>query len=212
MRDATSLPGLTYLFEILKSHGIEVQTAPPASVVEAGQRVLGSPLDPMLAAVYSCFNDARLGELAILSLDEIERDGPFRPGDGREDNLILYAMTRGYFSYFATVPSLAVRGGTQPVVFVDDYDDRPIYPIASDVDRAFELYARYCDRQLRAGGSLQHPAPGESFYPLGLEEDIARDRPLVAMLEAGRFDDLILPDAESREWVQKTLRAAHAQR
>jgi hypothetical protein len=212
MQDATSLPGLTNLLEVLKSHGIEARSTPATSMVEAGQRVVGCPLDHMLAAVYSRFNDATLGELDIQSLAEIESDGPCRPWDGREYDLFPYGKFRGIAYYFATVPSLAERGGAQPVVFVDSHDDQPIFPIASDVDRAFEFYARYCDRQLRAGGSLQYPDIGESFYPLKFAEDIARDRPLVAMLEAGRFDDLILPDAEDREWVQKVLRAAHAQR
>jgi hypothetical protein len=216
MRDVISLPGLTHLIEVLKSHGIEIQTTPPASRGEADQRILGSPLDPMLASVYARFNDATLGELDLRPLDKVESFGQFRRRDAldeREHKLILYAMVLGYFWYFATVPSLAERGGTQPVVFVDDYDELPIYPIASNVDRAFVLYARYCDRQLSAGGSLKHPASGEDvFHPLGLVEDIARDRPLVAMLEAGRFDDLILPDAEDREWVQSILRASHAQR
>jgi hypothetical protein len=213
MRDTILLPGLVYLIEVLKSCGIETQSTPMASMAhEAGQRILGSPLDPMLVSVYAGFKEATLGELRLFSLDEIENYGQFRREHAwyeRDFKLVVYAEIRGNAEYFATVPPLAERGGTQPVVFVDQHDDQPIYPMASNVDRAFELYARYCNRQLREGGSLQYPDTGESFYPLELVEDIARDRPLVALLEAGRFDDLILPDAECREWVQKILRASH---
>ncbi len=124
------------------------------------------------------------------------------------------AMLYGY----ATVPSLASSGDLQPVVHVDPYEEIYAVPIASNVDRFFESYARYLEM---AGGD---PEYGEDLFenvifPWNVPEIIALDRPLVEMIKKGGFDPWMYESnkqgrrfeediASTRKWIGEVLRLA----
>ena len=105
------------------------------------------------------------------------------------------------------MPRLADARGCQPVVEVDTYDlDGPhAVPIASDVDRFFDTYARYLEAEVEADPNYEEGGPGVFSFPWGTPELIARDAPLVEMLRAGRFEPLMKKDEESRVWVEKVV-------
>ena len=171
----------------------------------------------MLAELYSRFDGGRLGELYISSFN-LHRDSlvPLNErsrehAEMRIQKLLCYGGIGGLAESFATVPSLAAPDGTQPVVYFESYMDKTIVPFASNVDRAFALYARYCDEQISLCGSLLDEPPIDRsalLFPDSYVEQVAQDEPLVRMLREGRFDELVLPDEDSREWVQNVLSAA----
>ncbi len=186
----------------------------------AGSLVLGRPLDPMLAAFYS-----RLGGLllylnlyvapcdgqvnGILRANEQESDWPepFR-------SLLIFGGEEASAYRHATVPSLADAQGFQPVVKVDPYEDFYALPIASNVDRFFDTYARYLEFIYEmpdfSGDRGTWPV-----FPWEVPEIIATDRTLMGMIVEGRFDFLMFQEGvearrvneEVRAWIAK-LRAA----
>ena len=218
MHPSLPLPGLDNLLAVLRSHGQAIDLRPVTTEpLLAGDLVLGEPFDPMLAELYSRFDGGRLGELYISSFN-LHRDSlvPLNErarerAETRIKKLLCYAQIGGLAESFATVPSLAAPGGLQPVVYFQSYMDKTILPFGSNVDRAFALYARYCDERISACGSLlDEPPMGHSaiLFPDSYVEQVAQDEPLVRMLREGRFDELALPDEGSQEWVQNVLSAA----
>ena len=208
------LPGLEKLISVVEFHGASLQLNPPSAMPpRAGEAMLGEQFDPVLADVYSWFDGGELGELhigkysALAPFNESMRDG----AEPRLQGLFRYGGIDGLAEYFATVPSLAGADGIQPVVYLQDYMDKGILPIASNADRAFGLYALHIDTWSRNSGSLDKLPPIDKdfvTFPRSYVSQVARDETLVRMLEEGRFDELVLPDADSREWVAAVLRAA----
>jgi len=182
---------------------------------------MGRPFDPMLAAFYR-----RLGglsfhlDLFIEPCDE-QVDGilmenesvlpewpePFR-------SFLIFGSQEALAYRYATVPALADAQGFQPVVEIDPYTDIYALPLASNVDRFFDSYARYLE--------LIHETPeyrddhdARPTFPRGVPEIIGADRTLVGMLLEGRFDFLMFQSGsqagetheELRDWISK-LRAA----
>jgi hypothetical protein len=175
----------------------------------------GHPLDPILAAVYSHLGRALFNEdIYVLGVDddvnELEEENR-RWRECWQDRLALPLFVFGgvaSLAYdYATVPGLADEQGRQPVVEVDTYDlEGPhAIPVASNVDRFFDTYARYLEAELAANPSYSAGGPGFFSFPWGTPELIAQDAPLVAMLRAGRFDPLLKKAEESRAWVSKVI-------
>jgi hypothetical protein len=168
----------------------------------------------MLAAFYSRFGRAMFARKSVGM-------GLFRVDDGvnelEDDNqqwretwqqyfalpLFVFGGYSGLAWYLATVPGLADAKGSQPVVFVDAYDDTYALPVASNVDRFFDVFSHYLE------ALVSHPdyeADGSSAlsFPWRVPELLARDAPLVELLRAGRFDPL-LKDDELRAWAAKVV-------
>jgi len=214
------LPGLERLIAICQSFLLGVNVDPPARhPAEAGALVEGLPFDPVLAAVYARLGDAalgtRLGGISILSADD-ESDGRAESNrlwreQGQKEvalPLFLFAAEPGTAYYYATVPSLADERRYQPVVHVADYalDDYMTLPIASDVDRFFNTYARYLE------ALVAHPAfPQEGevalTFPWDVPELIREDARLVSLIRAGRFDSVMKADDSVRRWLDRVLAA-----
>ncbi len=214
------------------------QEPPGSFMPSPGALVAGLPCDPLLSAVLSRVGTLGLpDEFFLLSSraedwtglagvnEEWRRDWsePF-------SSLLVFAKEQALAYYYATVPALADAGGIQPVVRVDTYEDLYALPIASSIDRFFDTYSRSLERQVeliheeaesnaRLEAELGPPAPG-SLRALSLEhtprinfpwevpELIARDEPLVKLLQAGRFDFLMESCPDALAWAAKVLDAS----
>jgi len=216
MQPIIPLPGFERLLKVCRSRGQQHKVEPPLPPeLRAERSVAGLPMDPQLAAVH-----ARVGylwvreEIALLAVRHERRPDLHRMNEHwrREwaepfGSLCVFARDDRLAYCYATVPALAGEKGTQPVVWVDIYETLYAVPVASDVDHFFDSYARYLD--------AAPPLPeGEEFvpqtrtFPWNASEFIARDRPLVAMLRAGRFDFLMKDNAQAREWVSQVMAAS----
>jgi hypothetical protein len=149
-------------------------------------------------------------------MDEIlqENEGvqPYWPEPFR--SLLVFGGQEALAYRYATVPNLADAWGFQPVVEVDPYEDIYALPIASNLDRFFDAYARYLEF-IHGTPELRDDPEARPTFPRGVPELIAEDRTLVGMLVEGRFDSLMFqPEIQTgetneylRAWVAK-LRAA----
>jgi hypothetical protein len=211
MQPVIPLPGFERLLKVCRSRRHQHKVEPPLPPeLRAETAIGGRPMDPQLAAVH-----ARVGylwvreELAVLPLrHELRPDVHRLNAHWRREwaepfgSLCVFARDDRLAYCYATVPALAGEKGTQPVVWVDIYETLYAVPVASDVDHFFDTYARY----LEAAPPLpegEEFAPPTRTFPWDAAEFIARDRALVAMLRAGRFDFLMEKNAEAREWVAK---------
>ncbi|HSP81626.1 MAG TPA: hypothetical protein VLQ93_24110, partial [Myxococcaceae bacterium] len=208
MQSVDALPGLERLVEVCRGKGHPMKQEPPLTPAPvAGRPVAGLPLDPLLAAVH-----ARVGYLWV-------RDGffllPARDG-WRPDlagvnerwrrnwpepfrSLVVFAQDDRMAYVYATVPSLATASGSQPVVWVDTYEDLYALPVASDVDRFLEAYSRYLELPEQPGEYEEGGLPARLF-PWDVPEIIARDGALMTMLSAGHFDFLSGRSERARRW------------
>jgi hypothetical protein len=167
-------------------------------------------MDPQLAAAH-----ARVGslwvreELAVLPWrHELRPDMHRTSAHWRREwaepfgSLCVFARDDRLTYCYATVPALVGEKGTQPVVWVDIYETLYAVPIGSDVDHFFGTYARYLEAEPPLPEGEEFVPPTRTF-PWDASEFIARDRALVAMIRAGRFDFLMKANAQAREWVAK---------
>lgn len=213
-----SLPGLKRMIDVLKAHGVGADLNPPEpSAPQAGELVSGGPLDRVLAEIYSQFDGGTLGELVLYGVAPshgkvvaMNRDILKNNIEPRFEKVFRFAKKFLLSYYLATVPSLADSNGVQPVVFVTDYVDKGIEPIASDADRALGLYALFIGNVLERTGDILGVA-GIRF-PYDFVDVIVQDTKLIQMIEAGRFDFLVSGDPDSRAWADKLMVAARAQR
>jgi len=218
MQATPTLPGLERLISVLREHGAKIETRPASDrMPKAGVPVLGHPLDPALASFYSCFNGGHFGDLWLFrGVDEQcglqqENEQLNWLADERYKKVFRFGIIDGFAHYMGTVPSLADARGVQPVVEASNYTDFDIYPIASNVDRMFALYARYCEARFERYGSLKWDQDNDYIaFPDHFISEIARDTALIRMLEEGRFEELTFSAPDSRAWVSEVLAAARA--
>jgi len=224
------MPGLARLLDAGRRHGLNLKDWPAGHTPHrAGELVCGMPVDPMLSAAWTLVGKVAIGEFNSLLIrcdDELnglllenEEWQSFFPSDFWPDHFrLLMFFGRKMLYGYATVPGLANSEGLQPVVHVDPYEEIYALPIASDVDRFFESYARYLEM---AGGDQEY---GEHLFdyvtfPWNVPEIIALDRPLVEMIRRGCFDPWMYEcnkhgrrfaeDVEpTRKWISEVLRFA----
>jgi hypothetical protein len=177
----------------------------------------GLPFDPVLSAVY-----ARLGFAAFATdadgivlrrYDDVERkleEDNHWWSEGHRERLALttfiFAGEPMMAYHYATVPALADARGRQPVVMVDVYEEHYALPVASDVDRFFDAYARYLEALMAIPGPKKE---SQLSFPWGVPEVIGRDEKLVELIHSGRFD-LLMPNAEARGWASRVVNAARS--
>ena len=178
----------------------------------AGMLVEGLPIDPLLVLVHG-----RVGHLSIeeefyllpikdeqdLTIERVNEDWR-RDWVEKFRSLLVFSKEDRLAYYYATVPGMANENRLQPVVKVDVHEDLYALPVASDMNRFFEVYSRYLEALVRAPS---YEADGSSalVFPWHVPQLIAQDRPLVEMLRAGRFDFLMEGYADARRWVEKFL-------
>ncbi|HEX5746856.1 MAG TPA: hypothetical protein VFZ09_11485 [Archangium sp.] len=221
MTNDTSLPGLDRLLATCEKYSVQVNTRKPwGGASDAGTLLLGLPLDPMLAAFYSRLGGLHLDfDLFVEPCDEQvngilmanEEVQPYWPEPFR--SLVIFGCREASAYRYATVPSLADAQGLQPVVKVDPYEDFYALPIASNVDRFFDTYARYLEL-VYMDPEIREERGAWPVFPWDVPELIATDRTLMRMLVEGRFDFLMFRQGvgaertheEIREWIAQ-LRA-----
>jgi hypothetical protein len=121
--------------------------------------------------------------------------------------LCVFGGATGLAHSYATVPALADAQGRQPVVWVSCYEQPYALPVASDVDRFFDTYARYLEELVRAPGFAQEGSAALQF-PWEIPHLLAEDARLVEAVRAGSFDELMPGEASAHRWVEALLEAA----
>lgn len=212
MSTVPDLPGLERLLTTCRQHGLPLELTPPlANAPKAGDGFFGQPLDPMLGALYQRMGEAALGNLSLFRPDR-EPHGLFRENerlkrDGEEPfrSTLLFGKKTGFSYFLGSVPGLADTNGLQPIVYIALYAAE-IYgvPIASNLDRLFDLYSRYLELMVVDNEYLETGHP-EITFPWGMAQQVAQDSPLVAQIRAGRFTHLQNGHRDARQWVTAVL-------
>ncbi|HYO59008.1 hypothetical protein [Archangium sp.] len=210
-----ALPGLDRLLDLCQRLNLGLETSPPArEPLRTGSLLEGVPFDPVLAGVY-----ARLGHAAFATkvlrwvltrsddqVHRLEEDNKWwRENWWKELGEPVIVFGGDVYSY-ATVPGLADEQGRQPVVMVDTYEFEPqVMPVASDVDRFFDTYARYLEAKT-SDPSYQVSGEVDTGFPFDAIEILARDERLVESMRAGRFDSLMRHvEGGTRRWAATVM-------
>ncbi|HYO69734.1 MAG TPA: hypothetical protein VEU33_27025 [Archangium sp.] len=214
MQTALLLPGLDRLMDVCRKHGLPLETSSPEpSAPTAGQLFLGFPFDPMLAASHARLGGAVLGDFHLYTPGPHE-DGLARINEGLRRNdaepfrsSLVFGQEPSLAYYYGTVPLLADPQGLQPVVYIDAHDQMFVLPVASSVDRFFDLFSRYLEAVVEDPQYVEEHHSSIAF-PWDVPELIARDEPLVRMVEALRFDFLLKSDEHTRSWFARVRQCA----
>jgi hypothetical protein len=207
------LPGLDRLIEICQRHSLRLKLSPPLTPIpKQGEVLLGATLDPQLAAVYQRLGTAEFGDLALYGL--MPDDGGLVPenswlrqrGQIQYSSALVFGWEPGFSFYYGTVPHLADAKGFQPVIHIEAMDVLFAVPIASSVDRFFDLYSRYLELMVQDPNYLSDGLPHIQF-PWHMRTYVAQDAPLLEQVRAGRFDFLSNDYRGALQWLQE-LRAS----
>lgn len=216
MPPGSPLPGLDRLIAVCQRHSVPMKLSPPlASAPQRGESIFGEPLDPQLAALYQRLGAAefsRPAEFSGLALygpgsDEgglIRRNEWLRErGAVQYLSSLVFGWEVGFAFYHGVAPRLAGPRGLQPVLFISAMEALYAIPVASSVDRFFDLYASYLEL---AAEPREFEEIGVHF-PWDVQHLIVQDAPLMEQVRAGRFDFLAGDDKDALDWLQD-LRAS----
>jgi len=178
--------------------------------------VCGAPIDPQLATIYKELSFAELGEFSLARWDD-EENGlhawnervrgydlePYR-------SCIIFGGVAGLAYCYATVPALADERKLQPVVEINYHAaELSAVPLASSVNRFFDLYASYLDQTTAENETaLRKSAPWDippHTFPWSVPELVAQDEPLMALVRAGSFNSLTNDHEDALEWLRKLM-------
>ncbi|HEX8700100.1 MAG TPA: hypothetical protein VF815_14745 [Myxococcaceae bacterium] len=212
MPSHTPLHGLDRLIAICQGNSLPLKLSPPlASAPQLGESVMGKPFDPQLAGVYRRVGAAKFGPLSLYGSGTEEFDllprNEWAKGYGSIcfEAALIFGQEMGFADYLATVPQLAGTSGLQPVVYICAHD-AAVYavPIASSVDRFFDLYSRYLERMV---ADFEYIETGVSLvtFPWNMSDLIRHDEPLMEQVRAGRFDFLTNSEEGARKWLRELL-------
>lgn len=209
-----TLPGFDRLLSVCKRESIVMRlTSPAQRPLTVGQSVAGHSLDPMLAAFYSRSGNARFAnDIYLLRVNDnenqLEETNQWWRGSYQQDlglTVFVFGGEASLAYYLATVPGLADAEGNQPVVWVDTYEEGYALPLAANLDRFFDLYARYLEA-LVAHEDYAGRGSAALGFPWGIPHLVARDERLVQLIEEGRFDFPQVGHA-SRTWALQVIEA-----
>jgi hypothetical protein len=206
------LAGFQRLKAVCQYHGLPLEIlAPPETVPEPGELVLGQPFDTLLSSLYRETSAAMLGDFQIYPWRDRE-NAVLRTNKGLRilgDEPYVSAFVFGQIPllayYLATVPALADAKGIQPVIFINGYEGDQVLPVASNVDAFFRVFSIYMER------AVADPEYGAERrirlqFPESVQDVVARDVPLVEAMSSGRFGGLLRTEA-SRQWISKVVGA-----
>jgi hypothetical protein len=160
-----------------------MKISPPVpSAPQEGERVFGEPLDPQLAAVYQRLGAAEFGEIALYAPDSDE-EGLTRQNEWLRErqevqylSSLVFGWEPGFAFYYGTVPGLIDPQGLQPVVYISAMEALFAVPLASSVDRFFDLYSRYLELMVQDPTYLSDGLPHIQF-PWHMRTLVVRDAP-----------------------------------
>jgi hypothetical protein len=211
VRDELELAGLLRLQEVCRRHGFPLEALPPEGTPPAaGELFLGQSFDPILATLYRRTGAAMLGDFQLYPFRNREdrlfsiNEGMRTLGEEPYQSALLFGQLPMLAYYLATVPPLAAASGVQPVIFIDGYEGNQVLPVASSVDEFFMTFSMYLER-LVVTPEYSADRHVSLHFPTSVPELVARDRPLVEAVVAGRFNPLMGNDAESLEWVSRVI-------
>ncbi len=219
MSTPQELPGLEQLNQVCRKLGLQVETAPAGRTPpQPGMLVVGLPFDPVLAAVYTHVGFATFATdvvgIVVRRYDDtarkVEEDNQWWSQGYRKQLALPTFIFAGepFMAYhYATVPSLADEQGRQPVVMVDVYEEPYALPVASNVDRFFETYARYLEA-LMALPNAREEGGALLVFPWDIPKIIGNDARLVELLRAGSFSPIMKTTGSTPKWVAQVLAAA----
>lgn len=213
MSTDSMLPGLDRLIEICQRHSLPLQLSPPITPPpKQGEILLGAPLDPQLAAVYQRLGAAELGEFALYGLTPeeggliAENTWLRQRGQVQYCSALVFGWEPGFSFYYGAVPQLADAQGIQPVIYIEAMDVLFAVPIASSIDRFFDLYSRYLEFMVQDPNYASGEVPHVQF-PWHMRTYVAQDIPLIHQVRAGHFDFLGGDYRGAIKWLQE-LRAS----
>ena len=216
-KNVLELPGLEHLISVCRSQSLRLRLEPPLdqALLPRGT-LLGQAFDPILTATLSKFNGGWFHDWRVFSANHLEplNEESRMNAEERLRQVVFYAGFDGLAYYLATVPSLADSNGIQPVMYLNMQEGVEMLPIASSVDKAFDLYARYLTALLDRYGSLEavdeaaEEGDLDFFFPRNLPHLVARDSKLVQMLERKQFDSFTAWDRSSTDWIALVQREA----
>jgi hypothetical protein len=210
MNPETELPGFERLRAVCQRLSLLMSLSPPsASAPRHTDTLFGEPLDPQLAAFYERLGGATLGSLLL-----------YKPGDGFEDlvpwnqrlrgydpahysSCLLFGQESGFAFYYGTVPKLADTQGRQPIVYLEAMDAQFAIPVASCIDRFFDLYASYLELAAKPPDLAETGIPDSVHFPWDVQHLIVQDVPLIERVRAGDFDFLSNNYRDALEWLRK---------
>jgi len=117
-------------------------------------------------------------------------------------SLLVFGWEPGFAFYYGVVPRLAGPQGLQPVVHICAMETLYAIPVASSVDRFFDLYASY----LELATVPRNFADIGVHFPLDVQHRIVQHAPLMEQVRAGRFNFLTNDYKDALDWLQE-LRA-----
>ncbi|MDY7229410.1 hypothetical protein [Hyalangium rubrum] len=116
---------------------------------------------------------------------------------------VVFGKETGFSLYLGTVPKLADSRGIQPVIYISAHDAViHAVPIASSVDRFFDLYSRYLERMVVDPEYVETRVSLVTF-PWDMQDLITHDEPLIAQVRAGCFDFLTNDEEGARRWLRE---------
>jgi len=212
MQPNPPLPGLDRLIATCQQHSLLLELSPPAtSTPHPGEAVLGEPFDLQLAAVYQRIGASKFGPFTLYGFglnehDLIPQNRWLRDYDETYFQAPLsFGKEIGFALYYGTVPKLADSRGVQPVAKIYAHDGEQFaIPIASSVDRFFDVYSRYLERMV---ADFEYIETGVSLvtFPWDVADLVTRDELLIAQVRAGRFDFLTNDEKDARKWLRELL-------
>jgi hypothetical protein len=174
--------------------------------------IFGEPLDPQLAAVYQRLGAAEFGELALYAPSSdaeglTQRNEWLREGQEVQYlSSLVFGWEPGFAFYYGTVPRLADPQGLQPVVYISAMEALFAVPVASSVDRFFDLYSRYLELVAEDPEYIESGTTIVNF-PWSMRHLVTHDASLLEQVRAGRFDFLSNDYRGALQWLQE-LRAS----
>jgi hypothetical protein len=203
------LPGLERLIEVCQRHSLRLKLPPPlAAAPRQGESILGEPVDPQLAAIYSRLGDATFCDVALYAANSEEgglisvNEWLRQYGYVQFRSSLAFGWRPGFAYYYGTVPKLASTTGLQPVVYISAMEELFALPIASSVDRFFYLYSRYLELMVVDPEYVASGIPDVQF-PWSMARFVAQDEPLIQQVREGRFDLLSDNYRGALEWLQE---------